>query len=77
MDAVERQVEAYNVGDVEAFVACYAQEVVFEDADGSPQTAGRDEMRKRYGELFASSSASTQRSTPGFESVRTSWTRNG
>lgn len=57
MDAVERQVEAYNVGDVEAFVACYAQEVVFEDADGSPQTAGRDEMRKRYGELFASSSS--------------------
>ena len=54
MDAVERQVEAYNAGDVDAFVACYAQEVVFEDPDGGLQTSGRDEMRKRYGELFAS-----------------------
>jgi hypothetical protein len=52
VDAVERQVQAYNDRDVEAFVACYAQEVVFENADGEPQTSGRDEMRKRYGELF-------------------------
>jgi len=54
VDAVERQVEAYNAGDVDAFVACYANDVVFEDADGAAQTGGRDEMRKRYGELFAS-----------------------
>jgi hypothetical protein len=53
MDAVEKQVEAYNAGDVEAFVACYSQEVVFEDADGQLQAAGRDAMRERYGELFA------------------------
>jgi hypothetical protein len=55
MDAVERQVAAYNAGDVDAFVACYAAEVVFEDADGGVQATGRDEMRERYAELFASS----------------------
>jgi hypothetical protein len=46
---------AYNARDVDAFVACYAKEVVFEDADGRLQTSGRDEMRKRYGELFEGS----------------------
>jgi hypothetical protein len=55
MDAVEKQLAAYNAGDVDAFVACYAREVVFEDADGVQQSTGRDEMRRRYGELFASS----------------------
>jgi hypothetical protein len=52
MDAVERQVEAYNARDVEAFVACYAEEVAFEDADGGVQASGRDDMRKDYAELF-------------------------
>jgi hypothetical protein len=55
VDAVQRQLEAYNARDVDAFVECYAQEVVFEDADGELQTSGRDEMRKRYGELFEAS----------------------
>jgi hypothetical protein len=52
MDAVERQVEAYNAGDVEAFVSCYAEEVGFEDAEGTVQTVGRDVMRKQYSEFF-------------------------
>jgi hypothetical protein len=56
MDAVQRQVEAYNARDVEAFLACYAEEVVIEDADGVPRTSGREEMRKRYRELFDSAS---------------------
>lgn len=46
---------AYNARNVDAFVACYAQEVVVEGADGRVQTRGRDEMRKRYGELFEGS----------------------
>jgi hypothetical protein len=54
VDAVEKQVEAYNAGDLDAFVACYAQEVVFEAADGGSQTSGRDELRQRYGALFDS-----------------------
>jgi hypothetical protein len=52
MDAVERQVEAYNAGDVEAFVACYADDAVIEDADGQVEMSGRAEMRKAYGDLF-------------------------
>jgi hypothetical protein len=55
MDAVERQVEAYNAGDVEAFVVCYAQEVVFEDSEGGSRTSGHDDLRKSYGELFETS----------------------
>jgi hypothetical protein len=53
MDAVERQVEAYNAGDVDAFVACYADDVVVENAEGEVQMSGRDEMRQAYGKLFA------------------------
>ena len=54
MDAVERQVEAYNAGDADAFVACYAEEVAFEDAGGGVRMSGRAELRKDYAELFAS-----------------------
>jgi hypothetical protein len=53
-DAVERQVRAYNEGDLEEFVACYAEDVVFEDGDGNALMSGRAEMRERYGRLFAS-----------------------
>jgi hypothetical protein len=52
-DAVERQVRAYNEGDLEEFVACYAEDVVFEDGDGTAHMSGREEMRERYGRLFA------------------------
>ena len=54
-DAVARQERAYNEHDLDAFVACYAAGVVIEDADGNVLMAGRDEMRERYGLLFAAS----------------------
>lgn len=54
MDAVEKQVEAFNARDLDAFVACYTREAVIEDADGGVQMSGRDEIRKSYGELFES-----------------------
>ena len=53
MDAVEKQVEAFNARDLDALVACYTREAVIEDADGGVQM-GRDEIRKSYGELFES-----------------------
>jgi hypothetical protein len=53
-DAVDRQAGAYNERDVEKFVACYAEGVVVEDADGAVVMSGREEMRERYGRLFAS-----------------------
>ena len=54
MDAVEKQVEAFNARDLDAFVACYTREAVIEDADGGVQMSGRDEIRKSYEELFES-----------------------
>ena len=53
-DAVERQVDAYNAHDLDAFVACYAEGVVIEDAAGRVLMSGRDAMRDRYGRLFGS-----------------------
>ena len=53
-DAVEKQVEAFNARDLQAFVACYAPEAVIEDADGGVQMSGREAIRASYGKLFAS-----------------------
>ena len=54
-DAVDRQVQAYNAGAVEAFITCYAKGVVVESGDGEVVMSGREEMRERYSRLFASS----------------------
>jgi hypothetical protein len=53
-DAVDRQVRAYNERDLDGFVDCYADGVVVEDGEGGVLMSGRDEMRERYGRLFAS-----------------------
>jgi hypothetical protein len=55
MDAVETQVQAYNSHDLEAFVSCYAEDVVVEDGDGNVLIRGRAGMRERYGRLFSES----------------------
>ena len=57
MDAVETQVQAYNAHELDAFVACYAEEVVVEDGDGNELVRGRSGMRERYGRLFRESPA--------------------
>ena len=54
-DAVERQVRAYNARDLGGFLACYAEDVVIEGADGRPLMHGHETMRERYGRLFADS----------------------
>jgi hypothetical protein len=54
-DAVERQARAYNERDLDEFIACYAKDVVVEDADGDVVMRGSDQMRERYGRLFDSS----------------------
>lgn len=53
MDAVERQLQAYNGRDADAFAACYANDVVVENLGGEVVMRGRDELRRLYGELFA------------------------
>ena len=52
-NAVERQERAYNAHDLDGFVACYADDVVLENADGAVVIRGRDAMREQYGRLFA------------------------
>lgn len=51
--AVDRQVEAYNERDVDAFAACYAEDVVIVDAAGAELTHGRPQLAEQYGRWFA------------------------
>lgn len=51
--AAQAQLDAYNAHDVDAFIACYAEDVVIRDlATGEISMKGRDAMRTSYGEMF-------------------------
>ena len=52
-DPVDAQLTAYNARDVEAFAACYAEDVVIEDADGNVLARGRGQVVEQYGPFFA------------------------
>ena len=54
-DPVQMQLEAYNAGDVERFMACYTPDCVVEDGAGNRLLTGHTEMRPRYETLFKSS----------------------
>lgn len=54
-DPVQMQLEAYNTGDVERFIACYTLDCVVEDGAGNRLLTGHAEMRPRYEALFKSS----------------------
>lgn len=54
-DLVQRQVEAYNGHDLEAFVATYAPDVVVRDLAGE-RGRGHDWIRAVYGPMFAAGS---------------------
>lgn len=49
----QRQLDAYNVADLDVFSACYADDVIVLDAEGAPTMSGRAELRERYAQLFA------------------------
>ena len=49
----ERQLVAYNNHDLEAFLACYAEDVVVRDlVTGEVRLTGRAAMRDVYGRMF-------------------------
>jgi hypothetical protein len=50
---VDRQLEAYNAHDIDAFVACYSPEVVVVDGAGNRLMSGGSEMREEYAPFFA------------------------
>jgi hypothetical protein len=52
-DAVEQQVAAYTDHDIDAFVACYSENVVVEDERRQTSLHGRTELRRRYSALFS------------------------
>ena len=51
-DVVDRVVAAINARDVEAFVACYAEDATIEDGYDRVGIRGRDELRERYAAMF-------------------------
>lgn len=51
----QKQLEAYNNRDLEAFLKCYSDDCVVEDAEGNILMANREEMGKRYKGLFEES----------------------
>ena len=52
--AAQAQLDAYNAQDVDAFAACYADDVeAFELPGGTSLFRGKDAMRARYARLFA------------------------
>lgn len=54
--AAQRQLEAYNARDAQAFAAAYAPDVEIFDLPGAARTlSGRDDLRARYATLFAAS----------------------
>lgn len=53
-DPVQDQLEAYNRGDVEAFLRCYTGDAVITDETGAVRMRGREQMRERYTRRLAS-----------------------
>ena len=64
MDPMQAQLEAFNNRDLEAFLACYAPDIVIEGPDGAPMMRGHDEMRVFYGQLFAHSPRTSTARSP-------------
>ena len=66
---VEAQLTAYNAQDVDAFVECFAEDVVIEDGAGKVISTGRAVMRENYARMFATHPQNraeiTQRLTTG------------
>lgn len=52
-DPTERQLVAYNARDADAFAACFAEDVVTEDAFGLRLVTGRADLRDGYAKMFA------------------------
>ena len=52
-DPVEEQLQAYNARNLERFLACYTDDVRFEDGDSNLLYQGMEKMRENYGASFA------------------------
>lgn len=52
VDVVQKQLEAYNACNVEAFLACYALKAVIADGEGKEICRGMTKLREVYGPMF-------------------------
>lgn len=53
VDVVQAQLEAYNMQDIEALCACFAEDCVIGDLNGAVAQEGRGQIRERYQAMFA------------------------
>ncbi len=53
----QRQLNAYNARNLEAFLAPYAEDVELRDLEGKVVSTGKEAFRTRYGELFRTAPA--------------------
>ncbi len=51
-DVVEEQLVAYNLQDLDRFMATYAEDVVIADLNGPVTTSGKAALRARYADVF-------------------------
>lgn len=54
-DVIDRLLAALNAHDVDAFVACYAEDATIENGHDKVVARGHDELRGRYGPMFEES----------------------
>jgi hypothetical protein len=52
-EIVERQLDAYNQQDLDAYVACYASDVIVSSLNGAVTETGREALRAHYAKAFA------------------------
>jgi len=50
---IQRQLDAYNAQDLDAYVVCYAPDVVVAGLNGPVTETGREALRARYAKAFA------------------------
>jgi hypothetical protein len=50
----QAQLDAYNAHDIDAFAACYTEDVEVNDLGGAARSTGIQALRETYGALFAS-----------------------
>lgn len=53
VDLVQRQLDAYNAQDLDAFCACFSADCVLAELNGAVTQRGGDAIRQRYQTLFA------------------------
>ena len=52
-DPVETQLQAFNQHDLEAFVACFTEDICACSLTDGPYLIGREQLREAYRDLFA------------------------